>query len=284
MSYGQYQGSYNNNYKPNIQSNNMYQNYNIKPKVIMKPEPQSPSVKSIYVQTKWCAIYLDTQGSNFTNAINDNELSQQIPQTNSNIDTTIEETFIAEINSYIEEESKLMTQIKNGKEQVLQQKQLNKEKLKEEQNDKINDLMSALSIQDRNKAQELLIENNWNVEQAADKAFSQISSKNIFASNTNNGSNNNGSTYGNNINNNQQQMMSEIRIILPDNRQYKYNLPAKDTFWDVYSKLVISVPEYTNKAFTFILPNGHKLSENEFDSTLLLCNLVPKGDIKVQFV
>ena len=155
-----------------------------------------------------------------------------------------------------------------------------KELKKKEEDEKINTLMSVLSINDKIKAKKLLIEHEWDAEKAAAFTLNALSSNNVFDDKVNNNKNKNSKKNkmkydGNN---------SVIRIILPDNRQYTYKLSGTDTFWEVYSKLVQSVPQYSNKPFTFVLPNGHTLSESEFDCTLALCNLVPKGDIRVQFV
>jgi len=74
-----------------------------------------------------------------------------------------------------------------------------------------------------------------------------------------------------------------IRMILPDNRQYTYQMDGNDTFWGVYGRLLQSVPELASKAFNLELSNGSTLNENEFDQTLFAAQLVPRGDIRIKY-
>merc|ERR1712087_301862 len=76
-----------------------------------------------------------------------------------------------------------------------------------------------------------------------------------------------------------------IRIMLPDNRQYTYQMDAHDTFWGVYGRLLQAVPELQNKpGFNLELKaTGHTMKESEFDQTLQQAGLVPNGEIVVKY-
>lgn len=153
-----------------------------------------------------------------------------------------------------------------------------KQDKEQEKDQMIDTFMSVTSTTDRKSALLTLKENGWNLEMAASAAFS---SNNVLVSN----SPPPGTAYANNNSYQQpvQVQKSTIRMLLPDGRQFSYQMDASDTFWGVYGRILQSVPDLGNKAFTFELKNGHVLSENEFDQTLLQVNLVPYGDILIKY-
>eukprot|EP01084_Bolivina_argentea_P280427 479583_1 len=83
---------------------------------------------------------------------------------------------------------------------------------------------------------------------------------------------------------NETQKKANIRMILPDNRQYRYQMYANETVWGLYGRLLQSVPELASKRFNLELPNGHVLKENEFNQTLTQTQLVPGGDIRIKYM
>lgn len=150
-----------------------------------------------------------------------------------------------------------------------------KQKAQSDKNDKIDTFMTFTSITDRNKARKLLEENDWDLQKAAAKQFS--SSPDVLSGHNN--GNEGGGGYPNG-----HQHKAVIRMILPDNRQYTYQMDGNDTFWGVYGRLLQSVPELASKAFSLELShNGHVLNENEFDQTLTQAKLVPRGDIRIKY-
>ena len=122
--------------------------------------------------------------------------------------------------------------------------------------------MTFTSITDRNKARQLLQDNDWDLQKAAAKQFS--SSPDVMQGGGGGGGGGGGEGAANGHANAQKAV---IRMILPDNRQYTYQMDGNDTFWGVYGRLLQSVPELASKAFSLELSNGHVLNENEFDQT-----------------
>ena len=138
--------------------------------------------------------------------------------------------------------------------------------------------MTFTSITDRNKARKLLEENEWDLQKAAAKQFS--SSPDVMQNNGGEGGGGGGGGHGAANGHGQKAV---IRMILPDNRQYTYQMDGNDTFWGVYGRLLQSVPELASKAFTLELQNGQPMNENQFDQTLHHAQLVPRGDIRIKY-
>merc|ERR1712228_798773 len=195
----------------------------------MGPQPrlkrQTSEIKSSYPLTKWCAVYINTK-SNASNDYADNNLdvSTPIPSTNVYLPMDLEQNIIAEVEMFIDEEKEMNNQ-------MIKQKQ------ESEKKDKVDTFMTFTSITDRNKARKLLEENEWDLQQAAAKQYS--SSPDIMQ-NANQPGNDNHHVGSN---------KAVIRMILPDNRQYTYQMDGHDTFWGVYGRLLQSVPELASKAF-----------------------------------
>ena len=144
-----------------------------------------------------------------------------------------------------------------------------KQKEESEKETKVDTFMTFTSITDRDQARKLLEENEWDLQKAAAKQFSSSPDVMLPEGDKQNG---HGATQ-----------KAIIRMILPDNRQYTYQMDGNDTFWGVYGRLLQSVPELASKAFSLELSDGHKLSENEFDQTLIHAKLVPRGDIRIKY-
>ena len=173
----------------------------------------------------------------------------------------------------------------------VQEKRDQEESKKEEDIDTF--MQFCITIKDRNTARQILEENNWDLQAATQKQFT--SSPDVLTHPTHHGMvegksidmgggaqmNGNGMSNGGGQ---QQYSKAVIRIILPDNRQYTYQMDAHDTFWGVYGRLLQSVPELAQKAFTLELrSNGHQMKEEEFDQTLSQANLVPNGEILIKY-
>ena len=139
--------------------------------------------------------------------------------------------------------------------------------------------MTFTSITDKNKARQLLEDNDWDLQKAAAKQFS--SSPDVMQQQQEEQHGVGGGEGALNGHGNAQKAV--IRMILPDNRQYTYQMDGNDTFWGVYGRLLQSVPELASKAFSLELSNGHILNENEFDQTSNHAKLVPRGDIRIKY-
>jgi len=74
-----------------------------------------------------------------------------------------------------------------------------------------------------------------------------------------------------------------ILLVLPDNRTHTCNLEASDTFWGLYGQALRAFPELSRKNITFVLPDGHKLQENEYNQSLESCGCAPEGSVKIIF-
>ena len=145
--------------------------------------------------------------------------------------------------------------------------------------------MTFTSITDKNKARQLLQDNDWDLQKAAAKQFS--SSPDVMQQQQQQhgirGGGGDGGGEGASNGHGPNAQKAVIRMILPDNRQYTYQMDGNDTFWGVYGRLLQSVPELASKAFSLELSNGHILNENEFDQTLNHAKLVPRGDIRIKY-
>ena len=153
--------------------------------------------------------------------------------------------------------------------------------MEQEKQDKLDTFMTFTSITDRKRATTLLKENDWNLEQAAAKQFT--SSPDLLQDDQNAIVNEGGGHAASNIKGSEKAI---IRMILPDNRQYTYQMDGHDTFWGVYGRLLQSVPELASKAFTLELHNGNTtsiLNEPEFDQRLSDKGMVPRGDIHIKY-
>ncbi|ETO30058.1 hypothetical protein RFI_07062 [Reticulomyxa filosa] len=75
-----------------------------------------------------------------------------------------------------------------------------------------------------------------------------------------------------------------ILLLLPDNTAHTFDMKASDTLWDLYARVLQSSPQLSQKNFTFVLQDGQKLQEREFDQTLENCSCVPQGSVQVFFV
>ena len=129
-----------------------------------------------------------------------------------------------------------------------------KTQIENEQSDKVDIFMTITAMTDRAKARKLLEENEWNLEKATANQFASPPDQKAV-----------------------------IRIILPDNRMYTFQMDAHDTFWGVYGRLVQSVPELLNKPGFTMAINGSVLDEPEYDQTLIDKGMVPRGDIHIKF-
>ena len=165
-----------------------------------------------------------------------------------------------------------------------------------ERQDKIDTFMTFTSITDRQTARQHLEAAGWDLEAATQKQFGSspdvmkhhgaqglVEGKSLDMGAE--GGYNAVQLNGNGMNNApQQSSKAVIRIMLPDNRQYTYQMDAHDTFWGVYGRLLQSVPELNQKAFNLELKaSGHQLKEEEFDQTLSQAGLVPNGDILIKY-
>jgi len=232
---------------------------------------QASELKSMYPLTKWCAVYINTKGSNPSNEWDEVDITSKIPETNVYLPMDLEENITMEVQMQIDEEKELKNKLSRQKQEI----EASKQKKASAENDKIDTFMTFTSITDRNRARQLLESNDWDLQKAAAQQFS--SSPDVMRNNGNIGggegpkkqSANNGKAV--------------IRMILPDNRQYTYQMDGNDTFWGVYGRLLQSVPELASKAFNLELSNGSTLNENEFDQTLFAAQLVPRGDIRIKY-
>jgi len=233
---------------------------------------QASDLKSMYPSTKWCATYVNTKSNASNDWANDNlDVTSPIPSTNIYLPMDLEENIIAEIEMYIDEEKDTTDKLSRQKAEIEQSKQ----KVQSDKNEKIDTFMTFTSITDRNKARKLLEENDWDLQKAAAKQFS--SSPDVLSGH------NNANEGGGGYPNGHGAQKAVIRMILPDNRQYTYQMDGNDTFWGVYGRLLQSVPELASKAFSLELSNGHVLNENEFDQTLSQAQLIPRGDIRIKY-
>eukprot|EP01084_Bolivina_argentea_P274042 466967_1 len=241
-----------------------------KPPVQLKR--QASELKSLYTVTKWCACYVNTESNSSASnsSFDDNlDVASPIPQTNIYVPMDLEENLIAEIEMYIDEDKEIKERLSKQKKEITESKQA----AETDKNQKIETFMSFTSITDRNKARQLLESNGWDLQKAAAQQFSSSQDVSIHEGRHNkppNGGDNNA-------------QKAIIRMILPDNRQYTYQMDGNDTFWGVYGRLLQSVPELASKAFSLELQNGHVLNENEFDQTLAQAHLIPRGDIRIKY-
>jgi len=204
----------------------------------------------------------------------------------------LEENIINEIQMYVDEEKALTERLE--KVQLEVEEKRNKEE--SERNDKLDTFMTFTSITDRETARKLLEATDWDLEAATQKQFGSspdikvnqhagpVEGQSIDMGpgggygaqmNGNGVSNGGGSAH---------MGKAVVRIILPDNRQYTYQMDAHDTFWGVYGRLLQSAPELNQKAFNLELKaSGHQLKEEEFDQTLSHAGLVPNGEILIKY-
>lgn len=241
---------------------------------------QVSEIKSSYPLTKWCAVYVNTKSSGSSNDYADSNLDIEtpIPSTNVYLPMDLEQNIIAEVEMFIDEEKETKSQMLKHKQEI----QAKKDKLEKEQKDKVDTFMTFTSITDRKRARQLLEENEWNLEQAAAKQFT--SSPDIMQQGGGHGHYvNEGGGGGGQVKGSQKAV---IRMILPDHREYTFQMDGHDTFWGVYGRLLQSVPELASKAFTLELRSGNHtsvLNEPEFDQQLIDKGMVPRGDIHIKY-
>eukprot|EP01084_Bolivina_argentea_P161264 280756_1 len=263
--------------QPQVQNNYIQHHGPPKPVQPIQLKRQASDLKSYYPDTKWCAVYLNTNTQQASSDWNDDQkvdVSAPIPTTNIYIPMDLEENIIAEVQMYMDEEKEVQENLAKKKSEIEQKKQ----QQENEKNEKVDTFLTFTSMTDRKKAREILEKNEWDLEKAAASQFS--SSPNIYGGGGGGpggggGAPDEGGAYQQPPNN---QSKAVIRMILPDNRQYTYQMDGNDTFWGVYGRLLQSVPELASKAFSLELSNGHILNENEFDQTLTHASLVPRGE------
>merc|ERR1712173_555255 len=162
--------------------------------------------------------------------------------------------------------------------------------VEKERADKVDTFMTFTSITDKQVARQLLEDTHWDLEAATQKQFTSSPdignlAQGAFASEGNVGQSIDMDQMNNGNNYQQATPKAVIRIMLPDNRQYTYQMDAHDTFWGVYGRLLQAVPELQNKpGFNLELKaTGHTMKESEFDQTLQQAGLVPNGEIVVKY-
>jgi len=136
--------------------------------------------------------------------------------------------------------------------------------------EKINAFREISGLKDEQETRSILEEFDWDVDKAYSSQYSSVENVN----------NNNNNVNDNNMNNNNNNGLN-LKLTLPDHRQFSYRMPIDGTFWEVYGFLVQSVPELTQKQFTFKLPNGHQMNESEFDQTLQQNKLHMNDELKI---
>eukprot|EP01083_Nonionella_stella_P166465 556629_1 len=179
---------------------------------------QASELKSCYPLTKWCACYVHTKSSASGDYASDNlgDVTSKIEQTNIYVPMDLEKTIIKQVQEYIDEEKELKHRLSQQKKEVSNAK-----------DEKINTFMSFTSITDKTRARELLEANDWDLEKAAAQQFSSSPS---VAANNNEGP----GSYNSNPNGQSAQAQKAIiRMILPDNRQYTYQMDYDDSHFQV---------------------------------------------------
>lgn len=230
----------------------------------------------MYPLTKWCATFINTKSSSSGDYADDNlDVTSKIPSTNIYLPMDLEQNIMAEVEMYMDEEQSAVDALSEHKAQIGLLKEKEEEAKKSAEEQKVSTFMSFTGQTDREKARKSLIAHEWDLEAAAQKEFA--SSPNVMKEDKVEGGE--GGPY--------QSVVSAdkavVRIVLPDNRQYTYQMDGGDTFWGVYGRLVSAVPELASKSFTFEMANGHTLSEGEFNQELAQAGLVPKGELKVKY-
>merc|ERR1711933_270944 len=187
----------------------------------------------------------------------------------------LENDIIREVQMFIDEEQETKQTIMDAANRARAELEGKKKQIENEQRDKVDTFMSFTSMTDRAKARKLLEANDWDLEKATANQFA--SSPDLFKHEQNNNHNSHnhvqpGSHVGGNVHGSQKTV---IRIILPGNETYTFQMDAHDTFWSVYGRLVQSVPELVNKpGFTLEITGGNGmhtsvLNEPEFNQTLI---------------
>merc|ERR1712087_12094 len=75
-----------------------------------------------------------------------------------------------------------------------------------------------------------------------------------------------------------------VRLILPDESEFKYTLNVQDPFWALFGRVVHDVKDLVSGPFTFVMNNGHVLEKKDFHQTLASVGLVPPGgDVRVNY-
>eukprot|EP00484_Ammonia_sp_Unknown_P001345 CAMPEP_0197021330 /NCGR_PEP_ID=MMETSP1384-20130603/2195_1 /TAXON_ID=29189 /ORGANISM="Ammonia sp." /LENGTH=261 /DNA_ID=CAMNT_0042449131 /DNA_START=126 /DNA_END=911 /DNA_ORIENTATION=- len=230
---------------------------------------QASDLKSMYPITRWCATYVDTKGSGSGNDWADDNLdvTSPIPSTNVYLPMDLEQSILTQIEEYESNDKEILEKLDKCQQEVQESKQQEESA----RNQKIDTFMTFTSITDRDRAVKLLEQNEWDLQKAAAQQFASSPDVTVAEGN------------GPGANANGHSPKAVIRLILPDNRQYTYQMDGNDTFWGVYGRLLQSVPELASKAFSLELSNGHILNENEFDQTLTHAQLVPRGDIRIKY-
>jgi len=146
-------------------------------------------------------------------------------------------------------------------------------------------LKSLASIADDSDAIQYLNEHNWDLEKAAEAVLSAKSGDDddglILA-----GSEKISYQEGNSGRNSKVLSSNDalLLVTMPDSRVNTFPMKGTDTFWGLYGQLVRAEPDLTRKNFTFVLPNGHKLQEHEFNQNFQACGCVPEAKIQVVFL
>eukprot|EP00485_Elphidium_margaritaceum_P012445 CAMPEP_0202688022 /NCGR_PEP_ID=MMETSP1385-20130828/3561_1 /ASSEMBLY_ACC=CAM_ASM_000861 /TAXON_ID=933848 /ORGANISM="Elphidium margaritaceum" /LENGTH=258 /DNA_ID=CAMNT_0049342893 /DNA_START=42 /DNA_END=818 /DNA_ORIENTATION=+ len=256
-------------------SNYSYNNYGQRPAgfvPVARLQPQlhrtSSSLKSVYIVTKFCAVYINKSGDSGTGNDwdgNNENLLTPVPQTNIYIPMDLEKTIMAEIEGYVEEENALQTRLSKTKQEMEESKQM----LEQEQGDKVDTFMNFTSITDRTRALTLLEENEWDLEKATAKQWG--SSAEVTKQNGGGGAD------ANDIG-----QKTVIRLKLPDKTEYTYQMDANDTFWGVIGLICKSVPSIQSRAHHFEF-NGSTLFESQWNDTLLNMGMAPRADIEIKY-
>ncbi|ETO06627.1 hypothetical protein RFI_30762, partial [Reticulomyxa filosa] len=131
-----------------------------------------------------------------------------------------------------------------------------------EQIEKVRTLRSLASLNTDEDAVHYLNEHQWDLEKAAEAVFALNSDPQITMKNKKVDS-------------------ALILLLLPDNTTHTFDMQASQTFWELYGQTLRVAPELRRKNFTFVLPDGVALQENEFNQTLEHCGCAPEGSVKV---
>jgi len=101
---------------------------------------QASELKSMYPLTKWCAVYINTKGSNPSNEWDEVDITSKIPETNVYLPMDLEENITMEVQMQIDEEKELKNKLSRQKQEI----QASKQKKASAENDKIDTFMTSL--------------------------------------------------------------------------------------------------------------------------------------------
>jgi len=74
-----------------------------------------------------------------------------------------------------------------------------------------------------------------------------------------------------------------ILLVLPDKTTHTIDMKGSNTFWQLYGKVFEVSPSMGGKNFAFVLSDGYKLEENEYNQTLANSGCAPEGSVTVVF-